>query len=53
MLKMPTEVYSRVVGYFRPVTQWNKGKQEEFNNRLNYRVSEENTNGRREKTFTD
>ncbi|RLF47276.1 MAG: ribonucleoside triphosphate reductase [Thermoplasmata archaeon] len=24
------EVYSRVVGYLRPVKQWNKGKQEEF-----------------------
>ncbi|MCK4463140.1 MAG: ribonucleoside triphosphate reductase, partial [Candidatus Omnitrophica bacterium] len=25
-----TEVYSRVVGYLRPVSQWNKGKKEEF-----------------------
>lgn len=25
-----TEVYSRVVGYYRPVQDWNKGKQEEF-----------------------
>jgi len=25
-----TEVYSRIVGYLRPVGQWNKGKQEEF-----------------------
>ncbi|MEM2587893.1 MAG: anaerobic ribonucleoside-triphosphate reductase, partial [Candidatus Bathyarchaeia archaeon] len=24
------EVYSRVVGYFRPVDQWNDGKQSEF-----------------------
>ena len=24
------EVYSRIVGYFRPVSQWNKGKQSEF-----------------------
>ncbi|HOO70476.1 MAG TPA: anaerobic ribonucleoside-triphosphate reductase [Spirochaetota bacterium] len=32
-LKMPVEVYSRVVGYFRPVNQWNKGKQEEFRER--------------------
>jgi len=28
-----TEVYSRVVGYFRPVRQWNKGKQEEYSER--------------------
>ncbi len=25
-----TEVYSRVVGYLRPVSQWNEGKKEEF-----------------------
>ncbi len=27
------EVYSRVVGYIRPVSQWNVGKQEEFQDR--------------------
>ncbi len=31
--KMPVEVYSRVVGYYRPVNQWNKGKRQEFNDR--------------------
>jgi hypothetical protein len=31
-----TEVYSRVAGYFRPVNQWNKGKQEEFSDRKEY-----------------
>jgi anaerobic ribonucleoside-triphosphate reductase len=31
------EVYSRVVGYLRPVKQWNKGKQEEFSLRKEYR----------------
>jgi anaerobic ribonucleoside-triphosphate reductase len=25
-----TEVYSRIVGYYRPVQNWNKGKREEF-----------------------
>ncbi len=30
---IPTEVYSRVVGYYRPVQNWNKGKVEEFENR--------------------
>ncbi|HOK56274.1 MAG TPA: ribonucleoside triphosphate reductase [bacterium] len=25
-----TEIYSRIVGYLRPVSQWNKGKYEEF-----------------------
>jgi anaerobic ribonucleoside-triphosphate reductase len=28
-----TEVYSRVVGYYRPVRDWNRGKQEEFSER--------------------
>ena len=31
------EVYSRVVGYFRPVRNWNEGKQEEFRQRLEYK----------------
>lgn len=28
-----TEVYSRIVGYLRPVSQWNTGKISEFNRR--------------------
>jgi len=36
----PTEVYSRVVGYIRPVQQWNKGKQEEFKDRAEYVVKQ-------------
>ncbi len=31
------EVYSRVVGYLRPVKQWNKGKQKEFSQRKEYK----------------
>jgi len=27
------EVYSRVVGYLRPVSQWNNGKKQEFKKR--------------------
>ncbi len=30
------EVYSRVVGYLRPIDQWNAGKQEEFRERKTY-----------------
>jgi len=30
------EVYSRVVGYLRPVDQWNDGKQAEFAIRRNF-----------------
>ena len=31
---MKTQVYSRVCGYFSPVSIWNKGKQQEFRERL-------------------
>ena len=31
-----TEVYSRVVGYYRPVQQWNTGKEQEFHDRKDY-----------------
>lgn len=30
------EVYSRIVGYLRPVSQWNQGKKEEFSDRKTY-----------------
>lgn len=33
-----TEVYSRIVGYFRPVQNWNEGKKQEFQDRTEYRV---------------
>jgi len=35
-----TEVYSRVVGFHRPVQQWNVGKREEFKKRKEYRMDE-------------
>ncbi|MEK7167377.1 MAG: anaerobic ribonucleoside-triphosphate reductase [Patescibacteria group bacterium] len=35
------EVYSRVVGYFRPVAQWNPGKQSEFSDRKTFREAQE------------
>ena len=34
----PCEVYSRVVGYLRSVSQWNDGKRAEFDMRKHYRV---------------
>ncbi len=33
-----TEVYARVVGYLRPVDQWNEGKQAEFEQRRYFRI---------------
>ena len=40
-IKQPCEVYSRVVGYLRPVQQWNFGKKEEFKRRREYRIYKE------------
>ncbi len=34
-----TEIYSRVVGYLRPVDQWNSGKRKEFSLRSRYQVT--------------
>jgi hypothetical protein len=31
--RQPVECWTRVMGYFRPVSQFNKGKQSEFNER--------------------
>jgi len=36
-----TEVYSRVCGYHRPVSNWNLGKQAEFRDRQAYTVPSE------------
>ncbi len=33
------EVYSRIVGYYRPVQNWNAGKREEFKDRLEFSES--------------
>ena len=35
----PTEVYSRITGYYRPVQNWNKGKTQEFADRKTYSIS--------------
>lgn len=32
------EVYSRVVGYIRPIQNWNAGKAEEFKDRKEYKI---------------
>ena len=36
----PAEVYSRIVGYYRSVRNWNKGKREEYGERRLYRLSD-------------
>jgi len=37
-IKQPCEVYSRIVGYLRPVSQWNIGKKEEFKQRKEFKM---------------
>ena len=32
------EVYSRITGYYRPVQNWNEGKTQEYNERLEYNI---------------
>ena len=36
-----TEVYSRITGYYRPVSNWNDGKLQEYKDRLLYEVGSE------------
>ena len=36
--RQKAEVYSRIVGYLRPVEQWNDGKQAEFADRKTYSI---------------
>ena len=37
VLKVPCEVYSRVVGYLRPVQDWHAGKRQEFKDRVTFK----------------
>ena len=37
--KVPCEVWSRIVGYWRPIQNWNAGKQKEYADRKNYELS--------------
>ncbi|MCX6759320.1 MAG: ribonucleoside triphosphate reductase [Candidatus Nealsonbacteria bacterium] len=37
-IKQPCEVYSRIVGYLRPLVQWNAGKIQEFRERKEFKI---------------
>lgn len=39
-IKVPCEVYSRIVGYLRPIQNWNQGKAQEFADRKMFDISE-------------
>ncbi len=36
-----TEVYTRIVGYYRPVQNWNSGKKEEYGERVEFSVEKD------------
>jgi anaerobic ribonucleoside-triphosphate reductase len=37
-IRVPCEVYSRIVGYLRPVQNWHQGKKQEFRERKLFQV---------------
>lgn len=39
-IKIPAEIWCRTCGYFRPISNQNKGKAEEFRERVNLKVPE-------------
>jgi len=44
MKRTKCEVYSRIVGYLRPLKQWNVGKQSEWKDRKVFNIGESNGN---------
>jgi len=44
MAKTKCEVYSRIVGYLRPITQWNDGKLAEYGDRKIFKTEESDKN---------
>lgn len=40
-MQIKCEIYSRVSGYYRPVNQWNRGKQEEHRERVSVNFDKE------------
>lgn len=40
IIRQTCEVYSRIVGYIRPVDQWNSGKKSEFKDRKTFKINE-------------
>lgn len=43
MVQTKCEIYSRVVGYIRPIEQWHDGKQAEFHDRKKFSAEEKQT----------
>jgi len=41
----PTEIYTRIVGYYRSLKNWNKGKREEYDHRVTFQPDSSGTPG--------
>jgi len=41
VMVVKADIYSRVVGYYRPVNDWNNGKREEFKDRKYWKIRED------------
>jgi ribonucleoside-triphosphate reductase len=39
MTKTRCDVYSRIVGYLRPINQWNEGKKAEWDDRKEFNIT--------------
>lgn len=44
-LRTKCQVFSRVVGYYRPVSQWNDGKVSEFKDRKEFKIERSDIDG--------
>ncbi len=45
MERTKCEVYSRIVGYLRPIKQWNVGKQAEWKDRKTFKIDSKKIKG--------
>ncbi len=43
--KFPTEIYTRIVGYYRSLANWNAGKREEYDHRKTFAENQGRING--------
>ncbi len=41
----PTEIYTRIVGYYRSLANWNAGKREEYNHRVTFEENQRRIDG--------
>jgi hypothetical protein len=48
---MKTETYSRICGYFRPISNWNRGKLEELRQRKTFTIQNLPNNIKKEKCY--